>query len=66
MVAVWLEYNLMKLRPYVVLNGEVKTIDKHPLQSLTPLYIALQLIAVLLAVIGTLIWGYGDLALSTP
>ncbi len=62
--AVWLEYSLLKLQSNVVLTDMVETTKRYPIEKYTPLYKGLQVIAAALAVVGTVIWGYGDLAIA--
>jgi hypothetical protein len=63
-LAVGLEYNLLKLQSNVTISGMLKTVEKHQIKNYTPLYKGLQLIAAVLAIVGTLIWGYGDLVID--
>ena len=59
--AVWMEYNLMKVSEYVTLPGIAVSEQIHVSNKYKPTYIILQYIAIILMVIGTFIWGYGDL-----
>jgi hypothetical protein len=63
-VAVCVEYNLFKLGSNIILTGLVKPSEKHPTEALTPAYRALHVASAILAVTGTIIWGYGDLFVS--
>lgn len=61
LLAVLAEVALYPIRTNMILNGNLKTIDPHPLENLRPWFRAILYIAAFAIIAGTCIWGYGDL-----
>ncbi|MPS37814.1 hypothetical protein D8S93_03940 [Vibrio sp. VGrn 2] len=59
--AVWMEYNLMKVNEHVFPSGHIFSQQEALAKKYQPIFKVAQYIAVLLAIVGTVIWGYGDL-----
>lgn len=61
LAAAWVQVLLLRFQSNVTLTGFVKTIEKYPIQRYTQLYNVLLYAAGTVALLGTAIWGYGDL-----
>ena len=61
MLAVWMEYNLSKVNEHINLSGIVVNDQTNLSNKYKTIYRITQYIGVLLAISGTIIWGYGDL-----
>ncbi|MDD1795160.1 hypothetical protein LRP50_18690 [Enterovibrio sp. ZSDZ42] len=59
--AVWMEYNLMKVNEHVFPSGHTFSQQAALAKKYQPIFKVAQYMAVLLAIMGTVIWGYGDL-----
>ena len=59
--AVWMEYNLSKVNEHINLSGIVISEQTNLSKKYKTIYRITQYIGVLLAISGTIIWGYGDL-----
>ncbi|MEC4728978.1 hypothetical protein HWQ46_26045 [Shewanella sp. D64] len=61
LLAVWMEYNLMKVNEHVNPSGSTYSQQENLSQKYVKKFKIAQYIIVILAISGTLIWGYGDL-----
>jgi len=59
--AVWFEYNLSKINEHINLSGIVIDEQQALSEKYSFRYKSAQYIGVVLAIMGTIIWGYGDL-----
>lgn len=59
--AVWTEYNLNKVHKYIILSGVVVSRQTELSKKYRRRYRAAQYTGFLMAIVGTGIWGYGDL-----
>lgn len=61
MFAVWSEYNLSKANEHVNLSGIITNEQSRLSEKYSFKFKAMQFFGVLLGIVGTVIWGYGDL-----
>lgn len=61
MFAVWVEYNLSKVNEHINLSGVVVSSQTRLSKKYKIFYKLTEYLGVLLAISGTIIWGYGDL-----
>ena len=61
MFAVWMEYNLSKVNEHINLSGIVVSQQTQLSEKYKTTYRISQYLGVVLAISGTVIWGYGDL-----
>lgn len=60
MFSVWCEYNLAKVNGYIYPSGLVALDDAQLSEKYKKIYKIARYFGVLLAISGTIIWGYGD------
>lgn len=61
MLALWVEFLLIRIQKYPVLTGDLIVDEPEPEHRYIPLYTAILYVAGFFAIVGTVIWGYGDL-----
>lgn len=61
---VWIEYNLSKVNEHINLSGLWVTEQETLRDEYNLKYSIVQYVGIFLAVMGTLIWGYGDILIS--
>lgn len=63
-LALWVEFLLIRIQKYHVLTGDLIVDEPEPEHKLIPLYTTILYAAGLFAIVGTVIWGYGDIMMG--